>query len=69
MIVVIIVCVDVVVDVDDQSDHAGYEAHVAEGVRATGDAVTLQVLTFLLFLLVLEHSLAGDVSSPEMSRV
>ena len=59
----------VIVDIDNQGDHCSHEAHVAEGVGAAGHSVAAQVFTFLLFLLVLIHSLASNVSSPEIYQV
>ena len=59
----------VVVDIDNQGDDCSHEAHVAEGVGAAGQPGAAQVFTFLLFLLVLKHSLASDVPSTEIYQV
>ena len=48
--------VDVVVDVEDEGDDGPHEAHVADGVRAAGHALALDVLTLFAFRLKLKIS-------------
>ena len=55
MVIIVIVCIDIVID------HGGHKAHVAESVRPARHPVTPQVLAFLGFLLELVNSLGGNI--------
>ena len=61
MVIIVIVCIDVVIDIDHEGDHGGHKAHVAESVGPAGHPVTPQVLAFLGFLLELVNSLGGNI--------
>ena len=69
LVIIIVVCIDVIIDVDDQGDNCSNKAHVAESIRPTCHAVTSKILAFLCFLLKLVNSLGGDILRSEHNLV
>ena len=54
---IVVIGIDVIIDIQNESDDGSYKTHVTQGIGTTCYSKTLQMFTFLFWRLVLEKRL------------